>query len=124
MADVSSLPAAAASAVPGTLAALVVGGLSPIAGQIFLVLLGAVAGAFWALGKREKDAQPSTYAFMARLIVSSVVLTSAASWVLQKIGGLPYLDCLLVCSFLLAAFSDLWPRVVNGIIDWALKRSA
>lgn len=110
------------SSAPASLTLLVVGSFGPVGGQIFLILLGAVAGAFWALGKREKEAEPAAYLFMLRLVVASVVLTTATSYALEHIAGLPYLDCLLVCSFLLAGFSDMWPRIINNFVDRALSR--
>jgi len=122
MSDVSSQMVAAASSATISVTSLVVSSLGPLGGQLCLIGLGAVAGATWALGKREKDATPGAFVFMVRLILASVVLATAASYGLERFLGLPYFDCLLVTSFLVSAFSDLWPKLVDALINRAASR--
>ena len=121
MTHTSTPMAALASSAPAALTFLVVQELGPVAGQLFLILLGACAGAFWALGKRDKGATPGAMLFMARLMAASAVMASAASWALERYFGLPYPDCLLVTSFLLAAFSELWSMVVTSLVSFMSK---
>lgn len=116
--ELAAASAPVTPAVANGLAGLAATAWGPIAGQVLLIGIGAVGGAFWTVSGRKVDTAPpmNNWVALLRLVTVSALFTSTVSTLIQKTIGWPYNDCLVVCAFMLAAFGDSWPAAAMATV--------
>ena len=104
----------------GSLGALAVAAVGPVAGPYALIIAGAVIGSLWPLSNMELESRAQKRQgafFMIRIVSLAVLVTSAgAYWVHDKIG-LPVYDAMAIVSGIIGAIGDGWSRLIAAARD-------
>ena len=91
--------------------------LGPAAGEYAVIVLSALAGGLWALGKLATPSRTAGALLLLRLLLTAVVLTGGAAWWIDSHYQIPAHQLLAPIAFLIAALGDRWSRVLDKIAD-------
>ena len=91
--------------------------LGPAAGQYAVIVLSALAGGLWALGKLTTSSRTDGALLLLRLLLTAVALTGGAAWWIDTHYQIPAQQLLSPIAFLIAALGDRWSRVLDKIAD-------
>ena len=94
--------------------------MSAIIGPYAVIILGATAGASWALGRRPRDKKIGAAWFFLRINLTAVLLTVSLTKVVARAMGFEEHAWLLApTAFIIGGVGDDWP----GIVRWVLSRA-
>lgn len=94
--------------------------MSAIVGPYAVIILGATAGASWALGRRNKGGKLGAAWFFLRINLTAVLLTVSLTKVVAQMFGIDEHAWLLgPVAFVIGGVGDDWPEVAQ----WALRRA-
>lgn len=109
----TNLPSSGATA---SIVALAVAMLGHGLGEYAVILLGAMSGALWVLSRKPTVGHRDAALLVLRVVLTSVVLTSAVAWWLESRWALPMQHTLAPVAAGIALWSDRLP----GLGDWLL----
>lgn len=92
-----------------------IGLLGPAAGPYATIVLGALAGALWALSAAPTETRPAGAGLVLRLVLTAVVLTGGAAAALESQYGWPAHQLLAPVAFGIGMGGDRW-RALGGIL--------
>jgi len=96
----------------------------PMAGEYAVIVLASLAGALWALSRVPAVSRVGAALLIARLVLTAVVLTSAAAWWLEQRYAVPLQQLLAPVAFAIGAFGDRWPALLGELWDRIIQRVA
>ncbi|RVU45335.1 hypothetical protein [Rubrivivax rivuli] len=108
----------------GGLAAALISLLGPLAGEYLTIVFCSFVGAMWSLSGRETNAAAPRFdgaRFMLRMILTAVVFSSSAAWLIERYSGWPAHHVLAGVAFFIAFVGDRW-RPLAGDIVAAFRR--
>lgn len=89
--------------------------LGPAAGEYAVIVLSALAGSLWALGKLQTASRAAGALLMLRLMLTAVALTGVSAWWLDAHYQIPAHQLLAPISFSIAALGDRWGPVLDAV---------
>lgn len=89
--------------------------LGPAAGEYAVIVLSALAGSLWALGKLQTASRAAGAMLMLRLMLTAVVLTGSAAWWIDVTYRIPAHQLLAPIAFFIAALGDRWVPVMDAL---------
>ena len=91
--------------------------LGPMAGEYAVIIVSALAGSLWALSRMPSSSRTDGALLIFRLVLTAVVLTSGAAFLLQAHYDWPAHHLLAPVAFVIGAFGDRWPRLFEVIFN-------
>lgn len=92
-----------------------IGLLGPAAGPYATIVLGALAGALWALSAAPTETRTAGASLVLRLVLTAVVLTGGAAAALEAQYGWPAHQLLAPVAFGIGMGGDRW-RALGAIL--------
>lgn len=98
-----------------SIVAVAIGLLGPAAGPYATIVLGALAGALWALSAAPTETRRAGAGLVLRLVLTAVLLTGGAAAALESQYGWPAHQLLAPVAFAIGMGGDRW-RALGDIV--------
>lgn len=94
----------------------------PLAGEWALIIVAALAGAMWSVGRVTTQTKGQAAWLLIKLVLAAVIFTGAAATYIEAKLGWPAKQMLAPVSFLIGFIGDRWPSVIKGVIKSLTER--
>lgn len=91
--------------------------LGPMAGEYAVIVVSALAGSLWALSRVSAATRADGALLIFRLVLTAVMLTSGAAYLIQSHYDLPVHQLLAPVAFAIGALGDRWPRLLEAAFE-------
>lgn len=103
------------SATSLSITALAIAVLGPMAGPYALIVFAALAGALWPLSTMPTVTRAQGAAFLLRVVLGAVVLTSSAAYLIEHLYQVPAIESFALVAFGIGAVGNGWRPVLQGL---------
>lgn len=103
------------SATSLSITALAIAVLGPMAGPYALIVFAALAGALWPLSTMPTVTRAQGAAFLLRVVLGAVVLTSSAAYLIEHLYQVPAIESFALVAFAIGAVGNGWRPVLQGL---------
>ncbi len=90
-------------------------------GDAATAIVGATAGAMWAVGAAKTGSRTEATWLWVKLVVTSLALAGFLVYLAESGFHVPASKVTAPIAFVLAAIGNRWPQVIDAVVDGVIK---